>query len=196
MNDLWKVAISLTGISGIGAFVFLSIYKEWIRSPILAGLTREQKFRLLRIFIVLTFGFGICAFALSAYQSHLKSSQLLISKTEAENILLIHYEYGSSRLGELIDGDKVPKEDIDSLKKLRAKYMSDMMVAKRALKDGQLVVWHEKINDINSLLRSDIAKKYIPEVEIKSMAIDSEIEESGKSEIEKMLDLEVKRKTA
>lgn len=185
MEHLWQAAIGLTGIAGVGAFVFFALYKEWISSPVLLGLSRHQKYRLLLVFVILTFFFGLSALSLSAYKSYLGSRPIVISLAEAEQLTLSRYEYGEALLQRLIDDPKTPKEDLAEIRRLFSEYREHVEVAKKALQNEQLVLWHEKSNILNSLLRSKTAKKYIPEAAISDMVWDPRLnaQPSGISDI-------------
>ncbi|MEW8437603.1 MAG: hypothetical protein AB2689_05545 [Candidatus Thiodiazotropha taylori] len=172
MEQLWQAAIGLTGIAGVGSFVFFALYKEWITSPVLLGLNRSQKYRLLLLFVVLTFFFSLSALSLSAYQSYLTSRPITISFAEAERLTLSRYEYGEALLKRLIEDPSTPEEDLRDIQMLFSEYKGHVDVAKQALKSQQLLIWHEKSNALNALLRSDIAKKYIPEAAISEMVWD------------------------
>lgn len=97
---------------------------------------------------------------------------LEISKMEVEQLTLERYKYGRSLLEELVQKPGIPHEDLKQLKKLHADYVANIKAATNALRNNQLAVWHEKSNKINELIRSDIGRKYLDEVDIKSMAID------------------------
>ena len=55
MDKLWKIAISVCGLGAVGAFVFWSLYKDWLHLPIFAHLTPEQTFIVMLTFLGLTF---------------------------------------------------------------------------------------------------------------------------------------------
>lgn len=61
MEEFWKIAIGTCGIGAIGAFVFWSLYKNWLKIGIFAQLTKKQTFILMLIFLILTFAFGTAA---------------------------------------------------------------------------------------------------------------------------------------
>lgn len=63
--DLWKVAISISGLGAVACLVFLSLYKKWLTLGIFSQLTKQQTFSLMRLFLVLTFLFS--TFALVVY---------------------------------------------------------------------------------------------------------------------------------
>ena len=56
MNKFWKAALAVGGIAAIGAFVFWSLYKDWLALPIFSKMTPEQTFEIMKIFLWLTFG--------------------------------------------------------------------------------------------------------------------------------------------
>lgn len=170
MDDLWEVAIGLTGIAGVGAFVFLSLYKEWIIAPVLMGLTKVQKYRLLMTFLVLTFAFAAAAIGLSAYQTRVSGNSLTISFEEAKAMVFYRYEEGGRALYEIKILSSLPEEDELLLDELIVDYGHLVNQSRRALEANHILRWHEMTNEINALLRTGIAKKYVPEAEISSMA--------------------------
>lgn len=64
MENLWIKALSVGGIGAVGAFVLYSLYKEWLKVPWLKDLTPRHQYRLMRLFLFLTFcSFGISVIA-------------------------------------------------------------------------------------------------------------------------------------
>lgn len=61
MERFWEAAVGLSGMGAVGAFVVLVLYKEWLKLRIFPTLTREQAFRLMRLFLILSFLFGSSA---------------------------------------------------------------------------------------------------------------------------------------
>ncbi len=55
MEKFWKSALAVGGVSAIGAFIFLGLYKEWLKLTIFNELSGEQTYILMIIFLVLTF---------------------------------------------------------------------------------------------------------------------------------------------
>jgi hypothetical protein len=55
MELFWKSAVALCGLGGIGAFVFWSLYKDWIQLPIFSTIPPKHTFVLMLVFLVLTF---------------------------------------------------------------------------------------------------------------------------------------------
>ena len=55
IEKFWKVAISVAGLGGIGAFVFWSLYKQWLTLPIFSKLSQSQTFGVMIVFLMLTF---------------------------------------------------------------------------------------------------------------------------------------------
>ena len=56
MDKFWKAALAAGGVSAIGAFVFYSLYKDWLALPIFSKMTADQTFEIMKIFLYLTFG--------------------------------------------------------------------------------------------------------------------------------------------
>jgi hypothetical protein len=56
MSAFWKAALAVGGIAAIGAFVFWSLYKDWLSLDIFSRMNPEQTFEIMKIFLWLTFG--------------------------------------------------------------------------------------------------------------------------------------------
>lgn len=68
MERLWRAAFAVGGIAAIGAFIFWSLYRQWLALPIFAQLDRHQTFVVMLVFLALTFIALISAFVLHARQ--------------------------------------------------------------------------------------------------------------------------------
>lgn len=68
MQRLWRAAFAVGGIAAIGAFVFWSLYRQWLALPIFERLDRRQTFVVMLAFLGLTFVALIAAFLLHARQ--------------------------------------------------------------------------------------------------------------------------------
>lgn len=55
MDKFWKSALAVGGVATIGAFVFFSLYKEWLTLGIFERLTSSQTFIVMLVFLVLVF---------------------------------------------------------------------------------------------------------------------------------------------
>ncbi len=66
MERLWKAAFAAGGIAAVGAFVFWSLYKQWLALPIFERLSQGQTFTVMLVFLVFTFFTLIAAFVLHA----------------------------------------------------------------------------------------------------------------------------------
>lgn len=55
-NTFWKAALAVGGVAAIGAFVFWSLYKDWLALPIFSKMSPDQTFEIMKIFLWLTFG--------------------------------------------------------------------------------------------------------------------------------------------
>jgi hypothetical protein len=67
MSDVWKIAITLSGLGAVASFILWSLYKQWLSLPIFQTLTRHQQYRLFILFLLLTFFFAISALASYTY---------------------------------------------------------------------------------------------------------------------------------
>ena len=56
MNTFWKAALAIGGLAAIGAFVFWSLYKQWLSLPIFSQMSADQTFNIMIVFLLLTFG--------------------------------------------------------------------------------------------------------------------------------------------
>jgi hypothetical protein len=74
MKELWKIAIGLAGIASVGAYVFYALYKEWLHLKALANLPPGQRFKLFKLFLVLTFVFAIATLLLYAYTKKVEAN--------------------------------------------------------------------------------------------------------------------------
>src|SRR5215470_1378465 len=55
MERFWKAAVGIGGVAAIGAFVFWSLYRDWLRLPLFSQISPHQTFQLMLIFLSLTF---------------------------------------------------------------------------------------------------------------------------------------------
>jgi len=55
MRGFWPAALTVGGLGAVGAFVFWSLYKNWLSLPIFERLTSDQTFYLMVGFLILTF---------------------------------------------------------------------------------------------------------------------------------------------
>jgi hypothetical protein len=55
IGQLWKSAIALTGLAGVAAFVFWSLYSNWLKLPIFSQLNSGQTFVLMLVFLIVAF---------------------------------------------------------------------------------------------------------------------------------------------
>ena len=59
LEEFWKGALAVAGIAAVVSFVFWSLYKKWLNLPIFSTLPSIQQYKLLRLFLVLTFLFAL-----------------------------------------------------------------------------------------------------------------------------------------
>lgn len=67
MEGIWEGALGVAGVGAIGAFVFWSLYKHWLKLPIFQAMTKEQQYSLFKLFMVLTFLFSMSALLIYAF---------------------------------------------------------------------------------------------------------------------------------
>ena len=69
MEKFWKAALAVGGLGTVGAFVFWSLYNQWLTLPIFSTLSPDQPFEIMKIFLYLTFA-SLLVFGLLFYLSH------------------------------------------------------------------------------------------------------------------------------
>lgn len=55
IEKLWKPALAIGGVAAIGAFVFYSLYKQWLTLDVFSQLTADHTFIIMIVFLVLVF---------------------------------------------------------------------------------------------------------------------------------------------
>jgi hypothetical protein len=55
MDSFWQIALGVGGVAAIGAFLFLSLYRGWLKLDIFPKLTKRQTFTVMMTFLVLVF---------------------------------------------------------------------------------------------------------------------------------------------
>ena len=141
MEALWKAAISLTGVAGVGAFVLYALYKDWMRLEAVSTLTRPQRFSLFKLFLILTFLFGLAALGLGAYQSHLDKQAAQASAAELLRLLNDRHEAGIRLIAEY--AESAPPEEQTKLQSFKTSYEAQVSAVRGALANGDLVRYHE-----------------------------------------------------
>lgn len=63
LGAFWKAAVGVAGLASVVSFVLYSLYKQWLSLPIFSTLTKDQQFRLFRLFLILTFFFSLAGLA-------------------------------------------------------------------------------------------------------------------------------------
>ena len=74
MSDLWKIAVTVAGLSAVASFVFWSLYKQWLSAKVLHKLNSKQLFILFIIFLSLTFAFSVTALAVYLVAKYMDNS--------------------------------------------------------------------------------------------------------------------------
>lgn len=94
MENLWKAAIAVSGLGAVGAFVFWSLYKKWLKLSIFARLTSKQTFIVMLVFLSLTF-LALVSVLLTYFWVHATSASLqslaasAIKENQAGHIVLV-----------------------------------------------------------------------------------------------------------
>lgn len=55
MDKFWKAALVVGGLATVGAFIFWSLYKQWLALPIFSALSQDQTFSIMLVFLGLSF---------------------------------------------------------------------------------------------------------------------------------------------
>jgi hypothetical protein len=104
MEKFWKAALAVGGIAAIGAFVFWSLYRQWLSLPIFSQLSQEQTFAVMKIFLWLTFG-SLLLFAI------LFLTRSLPSRAGADHVFELHESWKGVNE---IDCDRLVGPDVTS----------------------------------------------------------------------------------
>ena len=73
-DELWKVALGIAGLGAIGAAVFFFLYKQWLTLPIFQRMTKDQQYKLFKLFLILTFVFAIFTLVIYAYTKRVEAA--------------------------------------------------------------------------------------------------------------------------
>lgn len=164
MDSFWKLAVSMTGISGVGSFVLYMLYKGWMHLPVLESLTKRDKFRIFCLFLVLTFLFAIATLGLGAYQEKHRGEKekTVQSLGELDNVLKDRYEYGERTFRKIESDPAIPPADQAGIKEIHEEYSFSAKQLRNSIADGDLNRMNQHNKDIYKLLNSPKAKKVIP----------------------------------
>lgn len=108
MEKFWKAAIAVSGLGAVGAFLFWSLYKNWLTLPIFAGLTPDQTFIVMLVFLGLTF-LALLAVLLTYFKVHATPPGSLVS--EVSNVKA--HQEGSIVLVDATASLETEKPEID-----------------------------------------------------------------------------------
>jgi hypothetical protein len=164
MGEFWKLAVSLTGISGVGAAVFYALYKQWLNPTILKGLGEASKLELFKVFLCLTFFFGIATLALGAYKMYVDSTPVRVSMRELLRNLKDKHETGERIFKDLQEDPTVPDVDKEAIRKLHADYTLRARKTEEAISMGDMNRFSEHNKSLIRMLDSDDAKTHIPQL--------------------------------
>jgi len=179
MQQLWQVAFGVAGIGAVVAFVFWSLYRNWLKLAVFQRMTKRQQFIIFILFLCLTFVFavsGLAAYVIvqvvnpaqrAAENSVGELSQLV--RARRENILSImdkQDKFFASERQKAVDEGK-PTDGLDAKIKLlhsvkdQFERLSGEYAA--ALDDRQFVRSHELLHDIYVLLDQPETQALFPE---------------------------------
>ena len=153
MESLWQVAVSVAGLGAVGAFVFYSLYKEWLQLPALANLTRGQRYSLFKLFLLLTFGFAAISIAAWSYSRSLDTSRRDESARELEATLAYKHEQGLRELEKL----RTVTSNKEAASSVIDAFSNKTKIARAALRRGDMVMAHEASKDVLSVFDGDDA---------------------------------------
>ena len=55
IEKFWKAALAIGGLATVGAFLFWSLYNQWLALPIFSTLSQAQTFSIMLVFLLLSF---------------------------------------------------------------------------------------------------------------------------------------------
>jgi hypothetical protein len=107
MDKFWKAALTVGGLAAIGAFVFWSLYKDWLALPIFSKMSADQTFAIMKIFLWLTFA-GLVTFVIA----FLLGGKSRRSKSLGTLVLRVHWREGLAlEIGQVrVEGKLVLKQ--------------------------------------------------------------------------------------
>lgn len=85
-EKFWKLALTVGGLASVGAFVFWSLYKDWLTLQIFSELTSEQTYQLMLLFLWLTFGALVILGGIYFYKSQHSSN----TNSDTKHIFELH----------------------------------------------------------------------------------------------------------
>ncbi|MCI5224973.1 MAG: hypothetical protein D3924_20475, partial [Candidatus Electrothrix sp. AR4] len=144
MEKIWEIALSIGGISAIGAFVFYSLYKSWISLPIFSKLTSDQTFEIMKIFLYLTF-LALVLF-LGAYVFTEKPGKITYDETVIRDILVSSADY-QKIITDIARAEKDLKKIPAAKRKLRKNQVEKIAVLRKKLEQFKYNVFlmHERL---------------------------------------------------
>ncbi len=87
MDRLWKAAFAVGGVAAIGAFVFWSLYRQWLSLVIFERLSQRQTFVVMLVFLSLTFLALVSAFVLHAKRTSPTDNREDLFETYREKVV-------------------------------------------------------------------------------------------------------------
>ena len=101
-EKFWKLALTVGGLASVGAFVFWSLYKEWLTLPIFSELTSDQTYQLMILFLCFTFGALIFLGGIYIFKPH-------SPRTDTKHVFELHRSWDGVNE---IDGDELIGPDV------------------------------------------------------------------------------------
>jgi hypothetical protein len=86
MEAVWKVALGVAGLGAVGFFVFWLLLKQWLSLAIFAQLTKDQTYKLMKLFLLLVFlavVVAVVAFIVQELGKNQHVSESRLEKAEA-----------------------------------------------------------------------------------------------------------------
>lgn len=164
MDPFWTTALSLTGLFAVGAFVFYSLYKQWLSLPLFEKLTSKQTYDLFRVFLFLTFAFAVLTLGFAAFKLYLeRPATPTASAEELNRILEERHEVGKKEFAAVQADPSVPEDKKKAAAEIGAEYDALGAKARDANVQGRAIEYHELTKRIIQLLESDKAKKALPQ---------------------------------
>lgn len=160
MNELWKAAFAVAGLASVVSFVLWSLYKTWLRLPIFQTLTKQQIYRLLILFLILTFlAFltGVGAYLILAIKDKPGRSVdelVRLLKFREQQIVTMIDTRKKEHQDELANGVHPPglePNNSDTFDSVKTQFLSLSSANIEAIQNGDFVASHELVRQIREL---------------------------------------------
>lgn len=151
MDVAWQVAFGVAGLGGIAAFVLWSLYRGWLKLPIFQTLSKDQLFRLLRLFLWLVFLFAVLGVGGWVYATHRSSD--VAKRTAVSEALALQEQRDKAvtrQLALLIE-QASDSTTVLAVERFEREYLTRVDAWRRLLLDGKQAASTEALKDLMRL---------------------------------------------